>query len=127
MDILKIILISLLAVSLILIVKQIRPEMAMLVSLTTVTIIFIFCIDKIGQVIELLTRLTQSSGMPMEFLSIMLKIIGIAYLTEFGASICKDAGESAIAAKIQFAGKCVIMLLGINIIGNFVDTVTKLI
>lgn len=127
MDILKIILISLLALSLILIVKQIRPEMAMLVSLTTVTIIFIFCIDKIGQVIELLTRLTQSSGMPMEFLSIMLKIIGIAYLTEFGASICKDAGESAIAAKIQFAGKCVIMLLGINIIGNFVDTVTKLI
>lgn len=127
MDILKIILISLLAVSLILIVKQIRPEMAMLVSLATVTIIFIFCIDKIGQVIELLTRLTQSSGMPMEFLSIMLKIIGIAYLTEFGASICKDAGESAIATKIQFAGKCVIMLLGINIIGNFVDTVTKLI
>jgi len=98
-----------------------------LVSLVTVTVIFLFCIDKIGQVIELITRLSQSSGMPMEFLSIMLKIIGIAYLTEFGASICKDAGESAIAAKIQFAGKCVIMLFGITIIGNFVDTVTKLI
>jgi 2-enoate reductase len=35
----------------------------------------------------------------------------------------KDVGESAIAAKVQFAGKCVIMVLGISIIGNFVDTV----
>ncbi|MBP3285178.1 MAG: stage III sporulation protein AD [Clostridia bacterium] len=127
MDIIKIILISLLAVSLILIIKQVKPELAMLVSLVTITIIFAFCIDKVGQVIDLITRLSQSSGMPSEFLTIVLKIIGIAYLTEFGANVCKDVGESAIAAKIQFAGKCVIMLLGMTIIGNFVDTLTKLI
>ena len=127
MDIIKIILISLLSVSLILIVKQVKPELAMLVSLITITVIFTFCIDKVGQVIDLITRLSQSSGIPAEFLTIVLKIIGIAYLTEFGANICKDVGESAIAAKIQFAGKCVIMLLGMTIIGNFVDTLTKLI
>jgi len=127
MDLIKIILIALLAVSLILIVKQVKPELAMLVSLITITIIFAFCIDKIGQVIELIIRLSQNSGIPTEFLMIVLKIIGIAYLTEFGANICKDVGESAVAAKIQFAGKCVIMLLGMTIIGNFVDTLTKLI
>lgn len=127
MDIIKIILIALLAVSLTLIVKQVKPELAMLVSLITITIIFAFCLDKIGQVIDLITRLSQNSGIPTEFLTIVLKIIGIAYLTEFGANICKDVGESAVAAKIQFAGKCVIMLLGMTIIGNFVDTLTKLI
>ena len=98
MDIIKIILISLLSVSLILIVKQVKPELAMLVSLITITVIFTFCIDKVGQVIDLITRLSQSSGIPAEFLTIVLKIIGIAYLTEFGANICKDVGESAIAA-----------------------------
>jgi len=127
MDMIKIIMVALLAVSLSLIVKQVKPELAMMVSLITITIIFTFCIDKIGQVIELITRLAQNSGIPTEFLMIVLKIIGIAYLTEFGANICKDVGESAVASKIQFAGKCVILLLGMTIIGNFVDTLTKLI
>jgi len=71
----------------------------------------------------LINRLSDSAGLPSEFLSIVLKIVGIAYITEFGANICKDVGESAIASKVQFAGKCIIITLGITIIGNFVETV----
>ena len=123
MDIFKIILIALLATVMILIIKETRPELAVLVSVITVSILFLFSIDKIGQVVELLNRLADSAGISGEFIEIILKIIGIAYITEFGTSICRDVGESAIAAKIQFAGKCVIMVLGIGIIGNFVDTV----
>lgn len=123
MDIFKIILIALLATVMILIIKQTRPELAVMVSVITVTILFLFSIDKIGQVIELLRRLSESAGLPAEFLSIILKIVGIAYITEFGANICKDVGESAIASKVQFAGKCIIIVLGIGIIGNFVETI----
>ena len=123
MDIFKIILIALLATIMILIIKETKPELAVLVSIVTITILFIFSIDKIGQVIELLNRLADRAGISGEFIGIILKIIGIAYVTEFGANICRDVGESAIAAKVQFAGKCVIMVLGISIIGNFVDTV----
>ncbi len=123
MDIFKIILIALLATTMILIIRQTRPELAMLVSVVTGTILFLFSIDKIGQVIELLNRLASSAGLSNEFLGIILKIIGIAYITEFGANACKDVGESAIASKVQFAGKCIIVVLGISIIGNFVETV----
>lgn len=123
MDIFKIILIALLATAMVLIVKQTRPEIAMVVSLVTVIIILLFSIDKVGQVIDLLNRLSTNAGLPGEFLEIILKIVGIAYITEFGANVCKDVGESAIASKVQFAGKCVIIVLGISIIGNFVDTV----
>lgn len=126
MDIFKIILIALLSVVMILIIKQTRPELAVLVSVITVTILFLFSIDKVGQVIELIKRLSDSAGLPYEFLNIILKIIGIAYITEFGANICKDVGESAIASKVQFAGKCIIIVLGISIIGNFVDTVLSI-
>ncbi len=126
MDIFKIILIALLATVMILIIKQTRPEIAVLVSVITVTILFLFSIDKVGQVIELIKRLSESAGLPYEFLNIILKIIGIAYITEFGANICKDVGESAIASKVQFAGKCIIIVLGISIIGNFVDTVLNI-
>lgn len=123
MDIFRIILIALLATVMILIIKQTRPELAILVSVITVSILFLFSIDKIGQVVELLNRLADRAGISGEFIGIILKIIGIAYVTEFGANICRDVGESAIASKVQFAGKCVIMVLGISIIGNFVDTV----
>ena len=126
MDIFKIVLIAILAVSMIIIVKQTRPEIAMLISIITVAFIFLFSIDKVGQVIELITKLSDREGLSREFLSIILKIVGIAYITEFGANICKDIGESAIAAKVQFAGKCVILIFGINIIGNFVDTLTQI-
>ena len=110
----------------IIIVKQSRPEIAMLISIITVVVIFLFSIEKVGQVIELITNLSDRAGLSREFLGTILKIVGIAYITEFGASICKDIGESAIASKVQFAGKCVILVFGISIIGNFVDTLTQI-
>lgn len=126
MDIFKVVVIALLAVSMIIIVKQSRPEIAMLISIITVVVIFLFSIEKVGQVIELITNLSDRAGLSREFLGTILKIVGIAYITEFGASICKDIGESAIASKVQFAGKCVILVFGISIIGNFVDTLTQI-
>ena len=126
MDIFKIVVIALLAVSMIIIVKQSRPEIAMLISIITVVVIFFFSIEKVGQVIELITGLSDRAGLSREFLGTILKIVGIAYITEFGASICKDIGESAIASKVQFAGKCVILVFGVSIIGNFVDTLTQI-
>ena len=107
MDIFKIVLVALLAVVLIIVVKQTRPEIAMLISVITVTVIFFFSVDKVGQVIDLIKLLSERAGLSFEFLSTILKIIGIAYISEFGANICKDMGESAIASKVQFAGKCI--------------------
>ncbi len=123
MEIFKITLIALLATVMILIIKQTRPELAVMVSVITVTVLFLFSIDKVGQVVNLIRNLSDSAGLPLEFLSIILKIVGIAYVTEFGANICKDVGESAIASKVQFSGKCIIIFLGISIIGNFVETI----
>jgi stage III sporulation protein AD len=126
MDIFKIVLIALLATVMILIIKQTRPELAVMVSVITITILFFFSIDKVGQVITLLNRLADSAGISTEFLEIILKIVGIAYVTEFGANICNDVGESAIASKVQLAGKCIIIVFGVSIIGNFLDTILGL-
>lgn len=127
MDVFKIVLIALLATTMILIIRQTRPELAMLASVVTGTILFLFSVEKIGQVVELLNNLASNAGISSEFLGIILKIVGIAYITEFGASVCKDVGESAIASKVQFAGKCIIIVLGIGIIGNFVETVLDIV
>jgi stage III sporulation protein AD len=56
----------------------------------------------------------------------VLKIIGIAYIAEFGAQIVRDAGQESIASKIELAGKVLILVLAIPIISIIIETVMKL-
>jgi stage III sporulation protein AD len=62
----------------------------------------------------------------MVFLSALLKIIGIAYIAEFGTQVCRDAGENALAFKVELAGKVMILILAVPIISTIVDTVERL-
>ena len=127
MDIFKIIMIGLIGTIFCLILKDTRKEIALLVALITVVIIMAFGINYIGQIIDLIKELAYKAGLDNGFLAVILKIIGIAYIVEFASDVCKDSGQEAISAKIQFAGKCVILTMGMTIIGNFVDVINKLI
>lgn len=82
--------------------------------------------DKLVKVINLLRSISDKSGINSQFLSIILKITGIAFLTEFAVSICKDSGESAIASKIEIGSKAIIIFLSIPIISNLLETITKI-
>lgn len=83
-------------------------------------------IGKIGSVVAVLERLVRSSGMDMIYFKTVLKIIGIAYIAEFGAQIVRDAGQDGIASKIELTGKVLIMVLAIPIISIIIDTILKL-
>jgi stage III sporulation protein AD len=127
MDIFKIILIAFLGTIFCVVLKETRKDIAMIVALATVLIIMAFGIGYIAEVIDVIQQLANKAGLPDNFLFIILKIIGIAYVVEFASDICKDAGQEAISSKIQFAGKCVILTMGMTIIGNFVEVINKLI
>ena len=60
------------------------------------------------------------------FLGLLIKITGIAVLTEFAVSICKDSGETAIASKIDMGGKVVIISMSIPIISGLLETIIKI-
>lgn len=60
-----------------------------------------------------------------QFLGILLKITGIAFLTEFAVSVCKDSGETAIASKVDLGGKVIIIAISIPIISSLLETVVK--
>jgi stage III sporulation protein AD len=117
MEIFKIIGIGLVATALAVILKTQRPEMSMQITIIGGTIIFILMLTKLSSVIELLNSFADKAGIETSFLRTIIKITGIAYITEFGASVCKDAGESAMATKIEFGGKIVIVALAVPIIG----------
>ena len=127
MDIVKIIGVGLTALIIIVILKQYKPEFAMYASIFAGAIIIFLVMDKITAIINLLTNLSNKTGINAEYLKILLKITGIAILTEFAVSICKDSGESAIASKIDFGGKVIVISMSIPIISALLEIILKII
>ena len=125
MDIIKIIGIGLIALIIIIIVKQYRPEFTIYVSLVAGALILLMVMDKIGGIINLLTTLSNKTSINNEFLVLLIKITGIAFLTEFAVSICKDSGEAAIASKVDLGGKVIIISMSIPIISSLLETILK--
>lgn len=126
MDIIKIIGIGLIALIIIIIVKQYRPEFTIYVSLVAGALILLMVMDKIGGIIDLLTSLSSKTAINNEFLVLLIKITGIAFLTEFAVSICKDSGEVAIANKVDLGGKVIIISMSIPIIASLLETILKI-
>lgn len=117
---------GLIATILILVLKEQKPLFAFLLAMCTGIIIFLYLVEKIGGIISVLQELAESSGVNMVYLKTILKIIGIAYIAEFGAQIVRDAGQESIASKIELAGKVLIMVSAVPIISVIIETIMKL-
>lgn len=126
MEIIQVVGLGLLATILILVLKQQMPLFAFLLAVFTGIVIFLFLLGKISEVIAMLENLAQKSGVNPVFLKTILKIIGIAYIAEFGAQTVRDAGQEAIASKIELSGKILIMAMAIPIITVIIETVVNL-
>ncbi|RXZ78272.1 stage III sporulation protein AD [Paenibacillaceae bacterium] len=126
MEIVQIVGLGLVATTLTLIVREQKPIFAFLLAAFTGIYLFLMLIGKIDGVINVLEELANRSGIPSIYLSTILKIIGIAYIAEFGAQIVKDAGQESMASKIEFAGKVLILVMAVPIIRVIVDTVMNL-
>lgn len=126
MDILQIIGLAIVATVIIAVLKAQRPEIAIQISIAAGIIVFTMILGKITAVIELLNSYSQKVDIDTIYLSTLLKIVGIAYIVEFGAEVCKDAGEGAIASKVELAGKVVIIVLAVPIITSLLDLIIRI-
>lgn len=125
-EIIKIIGIGLIALILIIIIKQYRPEFALYISLIAGALILYFALDEIKNVINLLKQICEKSGVNSKFLSILIKMTGIAFLSEFAISICKDAGEGALASKVELGSKAIIISMSVPIIYNLLEVILEI-
>lgn len=126
MNIIQILIFGLVTTIIVVTVKQQRPDIALLISLAGGTVILIFVVSSLSVVIETISNLFNKSNMDSVYITTILKVIGIAYLADFGAQLCKDAGESAIAAKIELGGKILILLLAIPILTALMELILKI-
>lgn len=127
MEIFQIVAIGLVATILSVLIKNEKPEIGMYISLVAGIIIFLFIVTKLQSVIGILSQLSNKINIDSIYLSIILKIVGIAYIAEFGSQICKDAGEGVMASKIEFAGKVLIMVMAVPILAALMDLIVNIV
>lgn len=127
MNVIQIVAFALMSTFIIILLKQYKSEYALLASILACGIIIFFGITKLEVIINLLNELITKIGLNKEFFEILIKITGIAYLIDFGSNICKDVGESAIASKVDFAGKVIIVTMSLPILTTLLETVTEVI
>lgn len=126
MEIFKLVGFSIFAVFLILIVKETRKDIALAISIFAGIALIVFSLTKLEVVINLLNDLVSKSGINKEFFEIILKVTAIAYIIEFGKNICIDAGQTAIATKLEMAGKIIITVLSIPLITSLLNSLNSI-
>lgn len=109
------------------VLKQFKPEIALQLSILAGATIFILILSKIKGIVDLLQNLADQANISSYYLLIVLKIVGVAYLAEFGAQICRDAGEGALATKIELAAKVGVIVLAIPIIVAITESLVRLV
>ena len=101
MEIIQIIGIAIISTILCLFIKKDRPEFANFIAITAGVIILLSVILKLNFIVEEINKLADRANIPSMYISLIIKLIGIAYIMEFAVSLCKDCGENNIACQIR--------------------------
>ncbi|SHH37263.1 stage III sporulation protein AD [Clostridium grantii] len=126
MDIIKVVSFAFIALAVIVTIRKERQDLAIQISLVAGILIFIFMITKISSVLQLLQELAIKANIDFIYLDVVFKILGISYLASFCSEICRDAGESNLASKVEFAGKILILVLAIPILMAVLQSIMKI-
>ena len=99
-----------------------RREYAVFAGIATAVLLLVLSLGHVAFVRETLSRLTDTYGVPQAILLSVCKIIGLAYLTEFGVNICRDAGQTAIAGNLELGGKALILACALPSVTTLIET-----
>lgn len=127
MNINQILVIAIIGVLLCAVLKNKTPQFSILISLIIGILIFLQILEPLNGLLLLLSETAEKAGVSQGYYGIILKIIGIAYISQFGAEICADAGEKAIATKVELAGKILIMATSAPVLTSLLELVLSLI
>ena len=126
MDLLAIVGAGLVAAVLALFLKQQRPETGLLLSMAAVVMLFGPLLAQIIPAFAAMREAAERTGVSGSYLSILLKCLGVCYLTGLGSTLCKEAGQQAIAFQLELAGRIIILLLALPLFQRLLEIVLTL-
>lgn len=127
MDIIRIIGIGLIGAALSLVIRNLRPELSMMIPVV-ISFTVIFCVlPYLTAIINEVRSISTGAGIEQRYIDIVFKIIGVSYIASISAELCKDAGENAIASKIELGGKLIIVFMSLPIVNRLLGIVREII
>ena len=127
MEVMRIVGIGLIGAILSILLRNSKPEFSMLIPVVVSFTVLACAMPYLIRITEELSRMASSAGIGSSYMRIVIKVIGISYLVCITAELCKDAGENAIAAKIELGGKLIILAMAIPIINSLLNLVKEII
>ncbi|MEK4028845.1 MULTISPECIES: stage III sporulation protein AD [Bacillaceae] len=113
----------LVTVFLALLLQEQQPIFAFLLVMFVGCGLFLFLADRIAEIILMIKKLAARADVEFVYVETILKIIGISYIAEFASQITKDAGQEALAAKMELAGKVIILSMAVPILTILIETI----
>ena len=126
MDIVKIAAAGVITAVCALILRETRADMAIAVTLAGGVIILLMVLDKVVGIFTVFETLMQRAGIDNRLFSLLVKIIGIGYVTDFSAGVIEDTGSKSLADKVVLAGKIIIMTLALPVVVKLFDLIAGL-
>ncbi|CAB1250111.1 Stage III sporulation protein AD [Ruminococcaceae bacterium BL-4] len=105
--------IALLSLAIILLLRRQNAEQALALGIAAGVLITLQILKNVLPAISELMSLFQSAGIKAEFGAILIKTLGVSFLTQFAADACRDSGESSLAAKVELAGRVEILIFAL--------------
>ncbi len=127
MDLIAVAGIGLVAAAAAVLLRQYKPEYAMLVSLAAAGLIFGMLVVDLIPAFSVMRGLMDQVSFSADYVRILIKCLGICYLCELASQVCKEAGQLAISSKIELAGKVAILLLTLPMFEKLLEIALSLI
>lgn len=127
MDVLKFAVLGVAAAVLAVVVKNQRPELALVLSLAAGGLLILLSLGHLQTVVGFVGEMSRQYGIREDYIGIALKVTGIAVLADLAVQLCKDAGESAIASKVELGGKAAMVVIALPVIESLLSLVAGLI
>lgn len=125
MDILKIGILGIAGVLLAVLFKAHKAEYSTFISMAVCVCIFVYIITKVQIICAYVNSLQSMLPVDGSYVEMILKMIGITYVSEFSVSLCKDAGYASIAGQIEMFAKISILIISMPVLMTFVETLEK--
>ena len=126
MEILKIIMVALAGVTAASLVQSVRAEVSVYIALATGVILLIMILGSLTNLFEYFEAIYSKVEYGREYFPVIIKVLVIAYLSDFTAQLCKDAGQAAIGTKVELAGKVMVFLISIPVLASVTGLIDRL-
>lgn len=109
-----------------LLLKGTKPELSLAVTIAGSVILLMFILDVFKDSISIFTQIASKTGISVSLVKVILKMVGIGYIVEFSAGILNDFGQNAVADKLVFCGKILVLVLAVPILESVLSLVQRL-